>query len=222
MPSASIVTSLTNLIGDYGLYAVFFLMLIDAVFPAGSELVMVYAGAIASGALAGQTVTLFGYQFEPGLPAYVAIALAGTIGYTIGAIGGWALGDYLGRPYLERHGRWLHLDAAKLDRAEAWFQRWEDWAVLLGRLTPVVRSFISIPAGVFRVPFWRYTVLTLIGSAIWCFAFAGAGWAAGASWESFHQAFRYADIAVAVAVVGGAVWLGRRYLSRRATNREAA
>ena len=221
MPLATIVTSLTNLIGDYGLYAVFFLMLIDAVFPAASELVMVYAGAIASGALAGQTVTLFGYEFQSGFPAYVAMALAGTIGYTIGAIGGWALGDYLGRPYLERHGRWLHLDAAKLDRAEAWFQRWEDWAVLLGRLTPVVRSFISIPAGVFRVPFWRYTVLTLIGSAIWCFVFAGVGWAAGASWESFHHAFRFADVAVAVVVVGGALWLGRRYLRRRATNREA-
>jgi len=222
MPLATIVTSLTNLIGDYGLYAVFFLMLIDAVFPAASELVMVYAGAIASGALVGQTVTLFGYEFEPGFPAYVAMALAGTIGYTIGAIGGWALGDYLGRPYLERHGRWLHLDTAKLDRAEAWFQRWEDWAVLLGRLTPVVRSFISIPAGVFRVPFWRYTVLTLIGSAIWCFAFAGVGWAAGASWESFHKAFRYADIAVAAMVVGAALWLGRRYLRRRAANRDAA
>jgi membrane protein DedA with SNARE-associated domain len=221
MPLATIVTSLTNLIGDYGLYAVFFLMLIDAVFPAASELVMVYAGAIASGALAGQTVTLFRYEFEAGFPAYVAMALAGTIGYTIGAIGGWALGDYGGRPYLERHGHWLHLDAAKLDRAEAWFERWEDWAVFLGRLTPVVRSFISIPAGVFRVPFWRYTVLTLIGSAIWCFLFAGVGWAAGASWESFHQAFRFADIAVAAVVVGGALWLGRRYLRRRATRREA-
>ena len=68
--------------------------------------------------------------------------------------------------------------------------------MLLGRLTPVVRSFVSIPAGVFEVPFRRYTVLTLIGSAIWCFVFAGAGWAAGASWESFHHAFRFADVVV--------------------------
>ena len=71
--------------------------------------------------------------------------------------------------------------------------------MLLGRLTPVVRSFISIPAGVFEAPLGRYTVLTLIGSAVWCFVFAGIGWAAGASWESFHSAFRYADIVVAVA-----------------------
>ena len=92
---------------------------------------------------------------------------------------GWEIGIRGGRPYLERHGRWLHLDHAKLDRAEAWFERWGDWAVLLGRLTPVVRSFVSIPAGIFDVPFRRYTVLTLIGSAIWCFVFAGIGWAAG-------------------------------------------
>ncbi len=150
-------------------------MLIDAVFPAASEPVMVYGGAVASGAFAGQDVTLFGYAFEPGLQAYLAIALAGTIGYTIGSVAGWAIGDYGGRPYLERHGRWLHLDTAKLDRAEAWFDRWGDWAVFLGRVTPVVRSFISIPAGVFRAPFRRYLVLTLIGSAIWCFGLAGCG-----------------------------------------------
>ena len=92
---------------------------------------------------------------------------------------GWAIGFYGGRPYLERHGRWLHLDERKLDRAERWFERWEDWAVFLGRVTPVVRSFVSIPAGVFEARFVRYTLLTLLGSAIWCFAFAAAGYAAG-------------------------------------------
>ena len=132
-------------------------------------------------------MTLFGYTFAPGLPAYLAIVVAGTVGYLIGSVIGWEIGRRGGRPFLERHGRWLHLDEAKLDRAEAWFLRWEDWAVLLGRLTPVVRSFVSIPAGIFEAPFRRYTVLTLIGSAIWCFVFAGIGWAAGASWESFHQ-----------------------------------
>ena len=101
-------------------------MLVDAVLPAASEVVMVYAGAVAAGAFAGQSVTLFGYEFESGFPAYVAMATAGTIGYLLGSIGGWALGDYLGRPWLEHHGRWLHLDAAKLDRAERWFDRWEE------------------------------------------------------------------------------------------------
>ena len=169
---SDITTWVTDAIGSYGLYAVFLLMLIDAVFPAASEVVMVYGGAVASGAFAGQAITLFGYHFDSGLPAYLAVAIAGTLGYLIGSIGGWALGDYLGRPWLERHGRWLHLSSENLDRAERWFDRWEEWAVFLGRITPVMRSFISIPAGVFRARFWPYVWLTLLGSAIWCFAFA--------------------------------------------------
>ena len=219
MPVASILSELTDavttVVGDHGLYAVFLLMAIDAVFPAASELVMVYAGALAAGAFAGQDVVLFGRHVEDGLPAYVAMALAGTIGYTVGAIVGWAIGLYGGRPYLERHGRWLHLDKAKLDRAERWFERWEDWAVFLGRLTPVVRSFVSVPAGVMEVPFVRYTLLTLAGSAIWCFAFAGAGYLAGDNWEDLHHAFRYFDYLVAAAVLGGIAWLAFRFVRRR-------
>jgi membrane protein DedA with SNARE-associated domain len=176
---------------------------------------MVYAGAVASGAIAGQSVTLFGYEFEDGFPAYVAMATAGTIGYLIGSIGGWALGDYLGRPWLERHGRWLHLNEEKLDRAERWFDRWEEWAVFIGRVTPVIRSFISVPAGVFRARFWPYTWLTLAGSAIWCFAFAGAGWAAGESWEDFHESFKLVDYAVAALVVAGIAFLGWKLHRRR-------
>ena len=122
----------------------------------------------------------------------------GTIGYLLGAIGGWAIGVYGGRPFLERRGRWLHLGPDRLARAERWFDRWDDWAVFIGRLTPLARSFISIPAGVFEHPFVRYTVLTAIGSAIWAFGFAGVGYALGASWESFDHAFRYVEIALAL------------------------
>jgi membrane protein DedA with SNARE-associated domain len=224
VPVASILSEITQLVtdtvGDYGLYAVFLLMLVDAVFPTASEPVMVFGGALAAGAFA-QDVTLFGYALEPGFPAYLAIALAGTIGYTLGAMGGWAIGDYGGRPYLERHGKWLHLNAEKLDKAEAWFDRWGDWAVFLGRLTPVVRSFISVPAGLFRAPFWRYTVLTLIGSALWCFALAGVGWALGSQWEEFHHAFRYVDYAVAAGVLAVAAWLVWRFAKRRRAAAEA-
>ena len=219
MPVASllsdITTWVTDAIGDYGLYAVFLLMLVDAVFPAASEVVMVYGGAVASGAFATQSISLFGHEFASGLPAYLAVAIAGTIGYLIGSIGGWALGDYLGRPWLERHGRWLHLSPEKLERAERWFDRREGWAVFLGRITPVMRSFISVPAGVFRARFGPYVWLTLAGSALWCFAFAGAGWAAGASWESFHHAFRFVDYVVALAVVVLVALLGRSLLRRR-------
>jgi membrane protein DedA with SNARE-associated domain len=219
VPVASILSEITDavtaVVGDYGLYAVFLLMLVDAVLPAASELVMVYGGALAAGAFAGQSVVLLGKPIDEGLPAYVAIALAGTVGYTVGAIIGWAIGLYGGRPYLERHGRWLHLDKEKLDRAERWFERWEDWAVFLGRLTPVVRSFVSVPAGVMEVPFVRYSLLTFAGSAIWCFAFAGAGFLAGDNWEDIHHAFRYFDYLVAAAVLGGAAWLALRYARRR-------
>jgi membrane protein DedA with SNARE-associated domain len=219
VPTASILTEITHAvteaIGNYGLYAVFLLMFIDAVLPAASELVMVYAGALAAGTFAGQSVTLFGHTFEEGFPAYLAMSLAGTIGYLLGSMAGWAIGDYGGRPYLERHGRWLHLDAAKLERAERWFDRWGDWAVLIGRITPVVRSFISVPAGVFRAPFVRYCILTAIGSAIWCFAFAGAGWAAGASWEEFDDSFKLVEYAIAALVLAGIAALGWKLIRRR-------
>ncbi len=207
MPVASLTSSVTSVIGNHGLYAVFGLMLVDAVFPAASELVMVYAGALAAGAFAGQNVVLFGWHVPSGFPAYLAMALAGTIGYTVGSIAGWAIGRYGGRPLIERHGRWLHLTKEKLDRAEAWFERWGGWAVFLGRVTPVLRSFISIPAGVVRMPLGRFTVLTVLGSAVWCFALAGAGWGLGASYERFHSDFRFVDYAVALAVLALGVYL---------------
>ena len=212
---SEITDRITEIVGDHGLYAVFGLMLIDAVLPAASELVMVYGGALAAGAFAGQSVSLFGHDLESGLPAYVAIATAGTLGYLVGSILGWAGGDYLGRPWLERHGRWLHLSAEKLDRAERWFDRWEEWAVFLGRLTPVVRSFISVPAGVFRARFGPYVWLTLLGSAIWCFAFAGAGWAAGASWERVDEAFHYVEYVILLALAAAVVAVAWHRIRRR-------
>jgi membrane protein DedA with SNARE-associated domain len=219
LPVASILSEitdlLTTLIGDHGLYAVFGLMLLDAVFPAASEPVMVYSGAVAAGAFAGQETVLFGYEFAEGAPAYAAMAGAGTIGYTLGSMLGWWIGARGGRPFLERHGRWLHLNEAKLDKAERWFERWEDWAVFLGRVTPVVRSFVSIPAGVFRAPFPRYTGLTLIGSALWCYALAGVGWWFGSNWKEFHHGFHYVDYAILAALALGAIWLAWKLLARR-------
>ncbi len=221
MPVASILDPITNAIGDHGLYAVFLLMALDAVFPAASELVMVYAGALASGAIAGHGVYLVGFgRISAGLSAYLAMALAGTIGYTVGAVAGWGIGAYGGRPFLERRGRLFHLDAGKLDRAEAWFDRYGSWANFLGRVTPVVRSFISIPAGVFRLRLDAYTSLTLLGSAIWCFALAGVGWGLGSSWERFHHAFRFADYAIAALVLAGIALLAWKLVKRRRASPE--
>ena len=221
MPVASILDPLTNAVGDHGIYAVFLLMALDAVFPAASELIMVYAGALASGAIAGQGVFLVGFgRISSGLAAYLAIALAGTVGYTVGAVAGWGIGAYGGRPFLERRGKLFHLDAAKLDRAEAWFDRYGSWANFLGRITPVIRSFISIPAGVFRLRLDAYTALTLLGSAIWCFALAGVGWGLGASWERFHHAFRFADYAIAAVVAAGIAYLAWKLVKRRRASPE--
>ena len=212
--------TITSVIGDYGLYAVFGLMLVDAILPAASELVMLYAGAVAAGAFAGQNVTFLGAEIDSTFWAYIAIATAGTVGYVIGSLIGWGIGYYGGRPFLERRGRWFHITPDRLDRAESWFARYGDWAVLLGRVVPVVRSFISIPAGVLEMPLGRYTVLTAIGSAVWCFGIAGAGVALGSSWEHFHESWRYADYAVALLVVlavgYGAFKLVRRRARRRA------
>jgi membrane protein DedA with SNARE-associated domain len=216
---SGITDAVTSAIGDYGLYAVFLLMLVDAVLPAASEIVMLYAGAVATGAFAGQSVTLFGERIGSTPWAFVAMATAGTIGYVLGSVLGWAIGRYGGRPYLERHGRWLHVTPAKLDRAEAWFARYGDPAVLLARVVPVVRSFISIPAGVAEMPVGRFTLLTLPGSAVWCFAIAGVGVALGTGWERFHHGWRYADYIVVAALAAGVLFLAWKARQRRARRR---
>ena len=214
-----ITDAITGVIGDYGLYAVFILMLVDAVLPAASELVMVYGGALAAGAFPESGVTLFGWEAESTAWAYVAIATAGTVGYTLGSIGGWAIGRYGGRPYLERHGRWLHVTPAKLDRADAWFERYGDPAVLISRVLPVIRSFISIPAGIAEMRLGRYTVLTFVGTIPWCFGLAGIGVALGAGWERFHESFRYADYAIVALVAAGIATLAYRTLRQRQRRR---
>jgi len=205
----------TSLLAQYGVVAIFVLMAIDAVFPAASELVMVYGGALAAGAIPGSQLVLFGHPINSAFWGFVVISLAGTLGYLLGSIVGWAIGLYGGRPLVEGHGRWLHLTPETFARAERWFDRRGDAAVLIGRVTPLVRSFISIPAGVFRFPFGRYTVLTLIGSAIWSFVWAGVGWGVGTGYRRVHEDFRWVDYAVVVAVCLLAAWFLFRHLSRR-------
>jgi membrane protein DedA with SNARE-associated domain len=220
-----ITEAVTDVIGDYGLYAVFILMLVDAVLPAASEVVMVYAGAVAIGAFREHTVTLFGMEVDSTGWAYLTMAAGGTIGYVLGSIVGWAIGLYGGRPYLERHGRWLHVTPKKLDRAEAWFERYGDAAVFFGRVTPVVRSFVSIPAGIAEMPLPRYTVLTTLGTIPWCFGLAGIGLALGGSWERFHEGFRFVDYAIVALMVAGVAYIlfraHRRRMRRRAVEQRS-
>jgi len=189
----------TSWLAHYGVVAIVVLMFVDALFPAASELVMVYGGALASGALTHR-VDVLGWHGS-GLGAYAAVVIAGVAGYQAGAIVGWWIGIRGGRALLERRGRLLHLPPERLDRAEAWFARFDAWAVLVGRVTPVARSFVSIPAGVFESPFGRYNVLTLAGNAVWCAALAGIGWGLGASWDHFHRDFRYVEYLAVLGIV---------------------
>jgi membrane protein DedA with SNARE-associated domain len=214
-----ITSSITSAIGDYGLYAVFLLMLVDAVLPAASELVMLYAGATAAGAIAGHDVTLFGSEIHSTGWAYLAMAMAGTLGYTLGSVLGWGIGRVGGRPFLERHGRWVHVTPGRLARAEAWFDRYGDAAVLISRVMPVVRSFISIPAGVVEMPLGRFTLLSFLGTIPWCFGLAGAGVALGSGWERFHEGWRYADYVVVGLAVVGVLLIAARIVQRRARKR---
>ena len=205
---ASVSASFTSQIANHGVYAVFGLMALDAVFPAFSELVMLYAGAVAAGAFsAANGVTIFGSRIGFGAGAFVALALAGTLGYLAGSLVGWAIGRWGGRPLLDRHGRWFHLSPARLDRAEVWFDRWGPLGVLIGRVTPVVRSFVSIAAGILEMPLGIYTVLTLVGSAIWAFAFAGAGYGLGKSYSGFDHGFHYVEYVVVAGILVALAYL---------------
>ena len=193
----AMTAQLTSWIADLGLAGVFALMAVDALLPAGGELIMLFAGALAAGAIAGHPAS-----------SLAAAVAAGTLGYLAGSLAGWALGRAGGRPFIERHGRWLHLGPERFRRAERWFGRYGSAFVLFGRLTPLVRSFVSVPAGALEYPLGPYAALTAVASLLWCAAFGIAGHALGVHWDSVHHAFRYADYA-AVALLAAAA----RYLT---------
>jgi membrane protein DedA with SNARE-associated domain len=214
---ASVSSSFTSAVANHGVYAVFGLLALGAVFPAASELVALVGGAAAAGVFSGATgISVFGAHIGYGAGAYVAIAIASTLGYLVGALVGWLLGRFGGRELLEHYGRWLHVTPERLDRADAWFERWDRPGVLIGTMTPVVRSFVAIPAGIFEMPLATFMVLTLIGSTLWSFAFVGIGYALGASYQSFEHGFRYVEYAIAAGIVAGLAYLvyRRRALAR--------
>jgi membrane protein DedA with SNARE-associated domain len=218
---AGITSTFESHIATQGAYAVFVLMAIDAVFPAASEVVMLYAGAVAAGVFPGtHHVSLFGAKVGFGIGAFIVMALAGTLGYFVGAIIGWWIGLRGGRPLLESRGRWLHVTPERLDRAEAWFQRWGNFGVLVGRVTPVVRSFVSIPAGIFEMRLAPYALYTVVGSAVWSFAIAGVGYGLGSSYKSFDNGFKYVEYAIVAGVLVLAAYLIYR-LRKAATVRRS-
>jgi len=214
MVLASVSASFTAQVAHHGVYAVFGLLALGAVFPAGSELVALVAGAVAAGVFSGAAgVSIFGGHVGAGAGAYLAMVVAATLGYLAGGAVGWAVGRFGGRELLERRGRWLHVTPERLDRADAWFQRWDRPGVLLGTMTPVVRSFVAIPAGIFEMPLAPFLGLTLAGAALWSFAFVGIGYGLGESYHRFEHDFRYVEYAIGAGLVLAVAYLLYRWMA---------
>ena len=162
-----------HFIATYGYVAIFLLMLLEsACIPVPSELIMTFGGALAAGAVPGTKLNLAG------------VIIAGVAGNVAGSYVAWAVGRYGGQPALRRWGRRLRIREHDLDRATAWFDRYGPRAVLIGRLLPVVRTFISLPAGIAGMDPARFGIYTTLGCIPWTAALAYAGYAVGANWHS--------------------------------------
>jgi membrane protein DedA with SNARE-associated domain len=193
-----------HLIATYGYLAVFVLMVAEsACLPVPSELIMTFAGALAAGAVPGTSLNLIG------------VIVAGVAGNVVGSYIAWGVGRYGGQPALRRWGHRLWLRDHDLDRASNWFERYGPRAVLIGRVLPVVRTFISLPAGIAGMKPVRFGIYTTIGCIPWTAALAYAGYAVGTNWESIVNGFRGPTYIIAAVVVLGlaiAIW---RYARRR-------
>src|SRR5580704_10612720 len=196
--------SVQHFIATYGYLAIFLLMLAEsACIPIPSELIMTFGGALAAGAVPGTGLNLIG------------VIIAGVLGNVAGSYVAWAVGRYGGQAALRRWGRRLRIREHELDRANQWFDRYGPRAVLIGRLLPVVRTFISLPAGIAGMDPVRFGIYTTLGCIPWTAALAYAGYAVGANWHSIVDGFKgptYIIAAIVVIAVVIGVW---RYLRGR-------
>jgi membrane protein DedA with SNARE-associated domain len=184
----------TGAISALGYGGVVLLMAIEsACIPLPSEIIMPFAGYLV---YAGR-FTLHG------------AALAGAVGCIVGSIPAYYLGQYGGRPLIERYGRYILLSRHELDLADRLFARWGQWVVLAGRLLPVIRTFIAFPAGVARMNMTKFILFTFIGSYPWCYALAWVGQKLGEQWDKdprLKAAFHRFDLAIGLAIVAAAAW----------------
>jgi membrane protein DedA with SNARE-associated domain len=218
MPLASLTDQITNAVATHGAYAIFVLMALDAALPLGGELIMLYAGVITAGVVSAAHVVVLGTPVAFGAPTYVTLVAAGTLGSLAGGLVAYGIGAAGGQALIGR-GRWgTASQAPGVERARAWVERHGVVAVFVGRLTPLVRSVVSYPAGALRVPLGPYLLATLLSGVVWCLAFAGVGWALGGAWVTFHRDFRYADYATIAAILAALVLVTmHRARVRRAT-----
>jgi membrane protein DedA with SNARE-associated domain len=191
-----IVDFAVQVVGDLGLLGVFVLMVLEsACIPIPSEATMLFAGFnVAEG-----EYTLF----MATAVASVANLVGSWIAYAVGRAGRVDL--------IERHGRKLGISPKHLETADRWFQRHGGKTVFFTRLLPIIRTFISLPAGVARMPFWRFSALTLAGCIPWMFMLTFIGVKAGEQWEAWKDSLHYVDYAVAAAIVLGVAYLAVRW-----------
>ena len=190
-----VVNAVTEFIGSTGLAAVFVLMALEsACIPIPSEAIMLFAGfAVSKGEL-----------------TLVGIVVAGVLGNLVGSWIAYAVG-YYGRLDLLERNRLVHVSPRQLARADDWFERYGSATVFFGRMLPLARTFVSLPAGVAKMPFWRFTALTAAGCVPFVTALALVGKAVGSNWETWRHNLGYVDYLVVVLVVVGIVyWLVRR------------
>jgi membrane protein DedA with SNARE-associated domain len=196
--SESLVNATSHFVRDAGLPGIFALMaLSSACIPIPSEVVMLFAGfAVADPSQSGSShhMTMTG------------IVLAGLLGTMVGSWFAYGVGRGGRLELFERHGAKLHIGPAQIERADRFFQRYGEVAVLFGRMIPLVRAFVSLPAGISRMPLGRFTVFSLIGTIPWVLALAFAGHALGSDWTSVRKGFEYVDYAIVALVIVGVLY----------------
>jgi membrane protein DedA with SNARE-associated domain len=197
-----IVNFAVNVVDAMGLAGVFVLMVLEsACIPIPSEATMLFAG----------------FNVSDG---HYSLFLAVAVGSFANLVGSWiayAVGYYGRVDVLEKHGKKLHIKKSHLEWADRWFERHGSATVFFARMVPIVRTFISLPAGVARMPFWRFSALTLAGCIPWVFALTFVGKQAGDNWDKWKDNLHYVDYAVAAAIVVGIVYLIVRSRRRRSS-----
>ena len=202
--SETLVSETSHFVGEAGLPGIFALMAISsACIPIPSEVVMLFAGfAVADPAQSAA-------QHHMTMTGIILVGLAGTM---VGSWVAYGVGRGGRLELFERHGDKFHMGSEQIDQADRWFQRYGEPAVLFGRLIPVVRAFVSLPAGVAKMPVGRFTVLSLIGAAPWVIGLAFAGHALGSDWTTVRKVFEYLSyVVVALAIA----WVAYRLVRRR-------
>lgn len=141
-----------------------------------------------------------------------AVAAAGALGCVLGSIVAYYVGLWGGRPLVEKYGRYVLISHHDLDLADRWFQRHGDITIFVGRLLPVIRTFIAFPAGIARMPMWRFIVYTFIGSYIWCWILAWIGFQLGERWNTLGVYFHRFDAVIGAIIVIAVVWYVWRHI----------